>query len=73
MRACVARGWVLRTALTCAPAIPQLVAPCGGLPVKLPDTGELEPSLKMIGNGLVQRRALRVARVVEFGLAVGRL
>ena len=34
-------------------------------------TGQLQPGLEVLGNGLVQQRALGVARVVEFGPAVG--
>lgn len=39
------------------------------LPVKLACTGEFMPGLKVFGNRLVEQRALRVARVVEFGFA----
>jgi hypothetical protein len=38
------------------------------LAVELACTGEFMPSLEMFGNGLVEQRALRVARVVELGL-----
>jgi hypothetical protein len=37
------------------------------LPVELAGTGQLKPDLEVFGNGLVEQRALRVARVVEFG------
>ena len=37
------------------------------LAVELTCTGELMPGLEVFGNGLVQQRALRVTRVVEFG------
>ena len=37
------------------------------LPVELAGTGQRMPGLKMFGNGLVQQRALGVARGVEFG------
>ena len=36
------------------------------LPIKLPRTGKLQPSLGVFGYRLVQQRALGVARVVEF-------
>ena len=38
------------------------------LPVKLACAGKFMPSLEVLGYGLVEQRALRVARVVEFGL-----
>ena len=37
------------------------------LAVELACAGKFMPSLEVLGNGLVQQRALRVARVVEFG------
>ena len=37
------------------------------LTVELACAGEIEPGLEMLGNGLVQQRALGVAWVVEFG------
>ncbi len=37
------------------------------LPVKLACAGERVPGLKVIGNRLVEQRALGVARVVEYG------
>ena len=40
------------------------------LPVELTCTGELKPGLEEFGNGLVQQRALGVARVVGFSLGV---
>ena len=39
------------------------------LPVKLACTGEFMLGLKVFGNRLIEQRALRVARVVEFGFA----
>jgi hypothetical protein len=45
---------------------------CGGpLPVELPRAGKFMPSLEMVGNGLVQQPARRMARVVEFGFCTG--
>ena len=38
------------------------------LAVKLAGTGQLKPGLEVLGNGLVEQRALGVARVVELGL-----
>ena len=38
------------------------------LAIELTCAGEFMPGLEMFGYGLVQQRALRVARVVEFGL-----
>jgi hypothetical protein len=38
------------------------------LAVELTGSGQLKPGLKILGNGLVEQRALGVARVVEFGL-----
>lgn len=40
------------------------------LPVKLAGTGELESSLNVFGNDLVEQRTLWVARVVEFEFGV---
>ena len=37
------------------------------LAIELTCAGELMPGLEMFGYGLVEQRALRVARVVEFG------
>jgi hypothetical protein len=37
------------------------------LPVELACTDEFMPGLEVLGNGLVEQRALRVARVVELG------
>ena len=37
------------------------------LAVELACAGEIKPSLKVLGNGLVQQGTLRVARAVEFG------
>ena len=37
------------------------------LAVELAGTGQLKPGLEVLGYGLVQQRALRVARVVELG------
>ncbi len=39
------------------------------LPVKLTGAGQRVPGVKMLGNELVQQGELRVARVVELGLA----
>jgi hypothetical protein len=41
------------------------------LPIELTCTGHLQPGLKVVGYGFVKQRTLRVAPVVEFGLAVG--
>ena len=41
------------------------------LAVELIRAGQLKPSLEVLGNVLVQQRALRVARVVEFGFCPG--
>ena len=38
------------------------------LAIELTGTCQLKPGLEMFGYSLVQQRALRVARVVEFGL-----
>lgn len=38
------------------------------LAVELAATGQLKPSLKVLGYGLVEPRTLGAARVVEFGL-----
>ena len=38
------------------------------LAVELAGAGQLKPGLEVLGYGLVQQRALGVARVVEFGL-----
>jgi hypothetical protein len=38
------------------------------LPIELARTGQIKPRLIVLGNGLVQQRSLRVARVVELGL-----
>ena len=40
------------------------------LAVKLARASQLKPSLEVFGYGFVEQRALRVARVVEFGFAV---
>ena len=37
------------------------------LPVELAGAGQLKPGLEVLGNGLVEQRALWMARVVEFG------
>ena len=37
------------------------------LPVELAGTGEFMPGLEVFGNRLVEKGALRVARVVELG------
>ena len=37
------------------------------LTVKLVRAGQFKPGLEMLGNGLVQQRAFRVAGVVELG------
>jgi hypothetical protein len=42
------------------------------LAVELAGTGERMPGLEVVGNGFVEQRALRVARVVEFGLGHSR-
>ena len=42
------------------------------LSVELACTGELKPCFVVLGYRLVQQRALRMARVVEFGLRYGR-
>ena len=39
----------------------------GGVGVALAGTGQRMPGLKVFGNGLVEQRALGVARVVELG------
>ena len=38
------------------------------LPIELSCAGQVKPGLQVLGNGLVQQRALGVARVVELGL-----
>ena len=38
------------------------------LAAELAGTGQLKPGLEVLGDGLIQQRALGVARVVEFGL-----
>ena len=42
------------------------------LSVELACTGELKPCFVVLGYRLVQQRALRMARVIEFGLGYGR-
>ena len=39
------------------------------LAVELTGAGQLKPGLEVFSDGLVQQRALRMARVVEFGLS----
>jgi len=39
------------------------------LPVELACAGEFIPGLEVFGNGLIEKGALRMARVVELGLA----
>jgi hypothetical protein len=39
------------------------------LPIELACTDQLKPALIVLGNGLVEQRALRVAWVLEFGFA----
>ncbi len=42
------------------------------LPVELACAGQIKPGLVVLGHGLVQQRALGVARVVELGLGCSR-
>jgi hypothetical protein len=42
------------------------------LTLELARAGQIKPGLVVLGHGLVQQRALGVARVVEFGFRCGR-
>jgi hypothetical protein len=65
------------TALVATPEIWQLLdanslgAVVVALTVELTRDGQIKPSLVVLGYGVVQQRALGVARVVQLGLAGG--
>ena len=62
------RGYAALQILTKRVASIGLWRVVGALSVELAGTGQLKPSLEVLGDGLVEQSPLGVARVVEFGL-----